>query len=236
MPARSVRTLLALATVLCAGVAAADPVPVGRAGEHVGEEVVLEGRVVAMHTSPLATVLAFNPNFAGFTAKILAGDRSKFPSDLEQRYRDRLVRLSGHVSDYRGKPEMTLRDPAQLVLVPAPGETPVPPNATTVPPSPSPTPATDEATARALVLIESRLAALESRLAAIEQALAAQAAAGRESGPALAVGAPAGAVREILGDPLEIARAPRNGSVWLYGEGRSVTFDRGGRVVAWTGF
>lgn len=236
MPRRRGFALLALASMVCAGLAAAaDPVPVGRAGEHVGEEITLEGRVVATHSSPLATVLAFNPNFAGFTAKILPSDRAKFPADLEQRFRNRLVHVSGQVADYRGKPEMTLRDPAQLVLVPAPGETPVPPNQTAAAPSPSPTPANDEATARALTLMEARLSVIEGRLAAIEQALAAQAAADR-SGPVLAVGVPAGAVRDVLGDPVEIGRGPQNGSVWLYGEGRSVTFDRGGRVVAWTGF
>src|SRR5262245_22260998 len=49
-----------------------------RAGDYVGQDVTIEGRVVAIHDSPLATVIAFAPNFAGFTATILAADRDKF--------------------------------------------------------------------------------------------------------------------------------------------------------------
>lgn len=230
---RRVSLLLGLVALASARVAAAgDPVPAARAAEHVGEEVTVEGRVVATHSSQLATVIAFNANFAGFTAKILAGDRPKFPPDLEQRYRDKLVRVSGQVTEYRGKPEMTLRDPGQLAL--APGETPVPPGTTT--PRTSPTPTLEETISQTLSVIEARLGALEGRLGAIEQALAAQAAVGRGTTNALTVGTPAADVRDALGDPVNISRGPQNSSVWLYGAGRSVTFDRGGRVVSWTGF
>ncbi len=233
MTRRRVSMLLAVVAMAAARVAAAgDPVPAARAVEHVGQDVTIEGRVVATHSSHLATVLAFNANFAGFTAKILAGDRSKFPTDLDQRYRDKLVRVSGQVTEYRGKPEMTLRDPVQLAL--APGETPIPPGTAT--PRTSPTPTLDETIAQTLSVIEARLGALEGRLGAIEQTLAAQAVAGRQEAPALAVGTPAADVRDALGDPVGISRGPQNGSVWLYGGGRSVTFDRAGRVVAWAGF
>jgi hypothetical protein len=242
---RAARVGLAFVVALLADVAAAaDPVPVAQANQHIGEQVTLEGRVVATHSSSLATVLAFAPNFAGFTAKILAGDQSKFPVDLDRRYRDRVVRLTGEVTDYRGKPEMTLRDPTQLVLVLAPGETPAPLN----PPSPSPTPAASAAIsdeiARTLASIDAHLAVLEERLGAIEQIMAAQhvaaqqaaaqQAAAREARPVL--GLPANAVRDLLGEPVEVARRPLNGTVWLYGQGRSVTFDGNGRVIAWAGF
>ena len=86
-----------------------------------GQDVTIEGRVTAIHESPLATVIAFGQNFAGFTATILAADRDKFPSDLDARIRDRVVRVSGTVTTYRGKPEMALRDPAQLVAGAAAG-------------------------------------------------------------------------------------------------------------------
>jgi hypothetical protein len=245
MSDRAARLGLALLVALLAASAdAADPVPVNQANQHIGEQVTLEGRVVATHSSSLATVIAFAPNFAGFTAKILAGDQSKFPADLDRRYRDRVVRLTGEVTDYRGKPEMTLRDPSQLALVLAPGETPAPLN----PPSPSPTPpataAANDEIARALASIGAHLAVLEERLGAIEQILAAQQvaaqqaaaqeAAAREARPVL--GLPANAVRDLLGEPVEVARRPLNGSVWLYGQGRSVTFDNNGRVIAWSGF
>lgn len=150
---------------------AAAPSPVlvagSRAGDYVGQEVTVEGRVAAIHESPLATVLGFSPNFAGFTATILAADRDKFPGDLEARIRDHVVRVSGTVTAYRGKPEMALRDPAQLVLAPppAPGSVTVRSAASSATPD-----ASVEELRRALARIEARLAAIEGRLSTLEEA------------------------------------------------------------------
>jgi hypothetical protein len=137
-----------------------------RAAEYVGKEVTVEGRVTAIHESPLATVLGFSQNFAGFTASILAADRDKFPKDLATRLRERVVRVTGTVTAYRGKPEMTVRDPAQLVLAPAPGPGSVAANPAPVP-VPTPEVSADEIR-RALARIEGRLEALEARLNAME--------------------------------------------------------------------
>jgi len=151
---------------------AAAPAPTiagSRAGDYVGQDVTIEGRVAAVHESPLATVLAFSPNFAGFTATILAADRDKFPRDLAARIRDHVVRVSGTVTAYRGKPEMALRDPSQLVLAPAPGPGSLAAPRPTAPPVAAPDPAIDELR-RALARIESRLEAIEGRLTTLEQA------------------------------------------------------------------
>lgn len=148
---------------------AAPPAIAGsRAGDYVGQEVTIEGRVAAVHESPLATVLAFSQNFAGFTATILAADRDKFPGDLAARVRDHVVRVSGMVTAYRGKPEMALRDPAQLVLAPppAPGSVTAP---RSTPVAGAADPSIDELR-RALARIESRLEAIEGRLTTLEQA------------------------------------------------------------------
>jgi len=158
--------LLTANAVIAADPASLPAIAGSRAGDYVGQEVTVEGRVVAIHESPLATVVAFSPNFAGFTATILAADRNKFPSDLEARLRDRTVRVSGTVTTYRGKPEMALRDPAQLVLpVPGPGSVAAQPA-----PSAAATPyaALDELR-RALGRIETRLEAIEGRLTTIEE-------------------------------------------------------------------
>lgn len=139
-----------------------------RAGDYVGQEVTIEGRVAAIHESPLATVLAFAPGFAGFTATILAGDRDKFPSDLAARVREHLVRVSGTVTAYRGKPEMALRDPSQLVMAPPPAPGSVAAYAT---PLPVATPdGSLQDVRRALARIETRLESLEGRLNTLEQA------------------------------------------------------------------
>ncbi len=146
---------------------AAPAIAGSRAGDYIGQDVTIEGRVAAVHESPLATVVAFSPNFAGFTASILAADRDKFPSDLASRIRDRIVRVSGTVTAYRGKPEMALHDPAQLVLAPPPG-----PGSVAARPAPAAAPTPDAAIQelrRALVRIENRLEAIEGRLTTLEQ-------------------------------------------------------------------
>jgi hypothetical protein len=151
-----------------------------RAGDYVGQEVTIEGRVAAIHESPLATVLAFAPNFAGFTATILAADRDKFPSDLEARLRDRLVRVSGTVTAYRGKPEMALRDPSQLVLAsPVPGSVAARPAPAAVATPDAAAAAAADDLRRMLTRIEARLDSLDARLRAVEQGEA-----GEESEPA----------------------------------------------------
>jgi len=229
------RLALALALVGVLGVPArAEVVPVTRAGEYVGTDATVEGRVVAVYASPLATVLGFAPNFAGFTATILAGDRAKFPGDVEERYRGKLMQLTGPVTAYRGKPEMQVRDPSQLKLITDPNATPTP-IATRVVAAPTPGPEFEEMRQR-IVALEERVAALEARVAGNEQTLGALNPPPPPPPTTLAVGADAAAVRRTLGSPREVQRGDDGGEIWIYGTGRSVTFGPDGRVVVWTGF
>jgi hypothetical protein len=168
------------AAATAAAPAAAGPTISGKqAGDYVGQDVTVEGRVAAIHESPLATVIGFSPSFAGFTATILAADRDKFPTDLESRVRNRVVRVSGTVSAYRGKPEMALRDPSQLILTP-----PAAPGSITAPvPTPAAVATTDASMLelrRSLARIEARLQSLENRLADLEDAADAPPAPGLE--------------------------------------------------------
>lgn len=142
-------------------------IPASRAAEAVGQDVTVEGRVTAIHESPLATVVGFAQNFSGFTVSIMAADRDKFPSDLATRLRDRVVRVSGTITAYRGKPEMTISDPAQMILAPAPG-----PGSVAAHPTPAPAATADasvEEIRRALARIEGRLDALDARMRSLER-------------------------------------------------------------------
>ncbi len=246
----SVRSRLAALTTLLLLVAlgaAAETVPVGKATDYVGKDVTIEGRVVATYESPLATVLAFGPNFAGFTASILAGDRPKFPSDLDARYRGRLVQVTGTINAYRGKPEMTIHEPSQLALVVDPNASPSPAAGPSVVPLVVIPPSTDLAQIReSLAAIEERLGALEGRFTTVEQALATQADQARAAAATrptpvanvrgLGIGASPADVRAALGRPEDVRNGLNGAEVWMYGTGRTVTFDDTGRVVAWTGF
>ena len=240
------RTLavLAVTTALPAFALGAETVSQSRAAEYVGQEVTIEGRVIEAHESPLATVLAFAPGFAGFTAKILAADRERFPRDIAARAKDQVVRVTGVVTSYRGQPEMTLAEPAQLVLLPVVGASAaaVTPAATVTGATPAPTPTGGgEEMQRLLDDLAARVETLESRVEALEEAPLRPEVdgplVGVQPAPApLSVGSTGAEVRRVLGDPLQVG-GQRGGTVlWSYGEGRSVTFDRTGRVVAWTGF
>ena len=222
------RQAIAFAVIgLLVGIAHAEPELVSgtRAAEYVGREVAIEGRVVAVHVSPLATVLAFAPNFAGLTATILAADRSRFPDDIADRARNQSVRVTGLITAYRGKPEMRLTEPSQLTVL----SSPVP--ASTPGTAPSPAPALPGDAQAALTRLEARVRALEARLSALE---------GRPSEPQPGAGVGAGStaddVRALLGDPARVTRAPGRRFVWSYGDGRNVTLDHSGRVVSWSGF
>ena len=82
------RALILLVLLLGTPARGADVVPWQDAGKHVGEQATVEGVVAAVHCSPLACSLAFEPTFTRFTAIIQAAKFDIFPPDqLEPRYR-----------------------------------------------------------------------------------------------------------------------------------------------------
>jgi len=142
---------------------------------------------------------------------------------------------------------MTIRDPSQLTLVVDPNASPSPAAAPSrVAPLVVLSPGPDTEVRDALAAIEERLGALEARLTAVEQSLAVQAEDARAASATrptpvarvrgLGIGVSPADVRAALGRPDEVRRGLNGGDVWLYGTGRTVTFDENGRVVAWTGF
>jgi DNA/RNA endonuclease YhcR with UshA esterase domain len=103
------------ATALAAGPGAIHP---AEAAKHVGKEVTVEG--VVAQVSDLAGEPIFL-NFGGrypdqvFAAVVLAVNRRWFPHP--EKWEGKTVRVSGTVRLYRGKPEIVLSDPKQLVAV-----------------------------------------------------------------------------------------------------------------------
>jgi len=197
-----------------------------QASDHPGEDVVVEGRVHAVHVSRLATVIAFAPNFAGFTATIHVADLPRFPKNVHETVRDRRVQLRGRIRTYRGRTEMTLNDPAQLVILEAAKaaqET-----------APAVSASLAEELRATLARIESRMDGFEQRLATLEQRPIAPAT--QERADELVLGMPASAAEAVLGSPLEELGDTSGRRVWLYENGRSLTFDASARLIAWTGF
>ncbi len=91
----------------------------GDAASHVGESATVCGVVAsakfAANSRSQPTFLDFDRPYPNpvFTAVIFGSDRSKFGTP-EKSLQGTRVCVTGQIRDYRGKPEMVLRDPSQL--------------------------------------------------------------------------------------------------------------------------
>src|SRR5262245_28942753 len=93
-------------------------VPWDAAEQHIGEDTVVEGRVLGVHCSPLSCLLAFDPTFNRFTAVIQAKDFGTFPpNQLDGKYSGRQVRVRGMIVDRDRKPEIVVSSLDDLKLV-----------------------------------------------------------------------------------------------------------------------
>ncbi len=100
----------------------ADAIAWDQAADHVGELRIVAGEVVLASYRPEIsggpTFLNYHDPFEGyFTALIWGDDRSRFVSAYgppEDTFLDRLICVSGLIEEFRGAPEIILRDPAQV--------------------------------------------------------------------------------------------------------------------------
>jgi DNA/RNA endonuclease YhcR with UshA esterase domain len=110
------RTLVvALGSALVAAPALAANLAPGDAKAHVGQTVTVEGEVSNVHKIASGLIFIdmggrFPDNV--FTAVIMAADSGKFP-DVEG-LNGKSVDITGLIRLYKGKPEILLKDPAQL--------------------------------------------------------------------------------------------------------------------------
>lgn len=92
-----------------------DPVYACEAEENISEVVVVEGKVEEVNQADGMTYLNFgeeHPNNC-FTAIVWDGYRQRFDSG-PMIYENRTIRVEGLVTSYRGKPQVEIRDPAQI--------------------------------------------------------------------------------------------------------------------------
>ncbi len=89
------------------------------ADEHLGEAVVVEGRVVGTYRSDKVLLLNFHQDYAKhFKVAVFATDLGSFPPKPEQFYKGKLVRVTGIIKEYKGAPEMIVKDPEQIEVIP----------------------------------------------------------------------------------------------------------------------
>lgn len=87
------------------------------AGNYIGQEKIVEGRVVDIYKSKTNT-LFINlekpyPNSC-FTAVVFSSNLYKFPEDYENYFNGKLVRFKGEIKLYEGKPEIILESMSQV--------------------------------------------------------------------------------------------------------------------------
>ena len=115
---KSITPLVLLVLLGCLSVAHAQRIAPEDAGKYTGSQATVCGKVVkvfcAAHAKGEPTMLDFGRSRGAFTVLIWGEDRSKFEKPLETLYDGKEICATGTVKEYRGRPEMIVRDPSQI--------------------------------------------------------------------------------------------------------------------------
>ena len=88
------------------------------AGKYLGQELIVEGRVIDTYRDLKSNTVFLNfekayPNQC-FTGVIFSSDLYKFVQNPEDYYLNKTVRIMGEVKEYQGRPEIILETPSQI--------------------------------------------------------------------------------------------------------------------------
>ena len=82
------------------------------------QNVTVEGKIVRTHRTKRVCFLNFDPDYRHtLTGVIFASDLSKFPKDPQKFYLNKKVRITGLIKQYKGAPEIIIKDPAQIEII-----------------------------------------------------------------------------------------------------------------------
>ena len=114
---------LVLSILLTAGTAfSADTVTPEDAINYIGKQATVCGKVASTKFSTRSrrqpTFINLNKPYPNqiFTALIWGADRSNFPSAPENYYSNKAICVSGIIELYRGKPEIIVKSPNQIMV------------------------------------------------------------------------------------------------------------------------
>ena len=94
-------------------------IPWEDAQRHQGEEIVVEGTIVRTYRAEKVLYLNFHANWKRYlTLVILVKNLPLFPADPEKTYKGKKVRVRGEVTLYKDRPEMVVRSPGDITVVP----------------------------------------------------------------------------------------------------------------------
>jgi len=88
------------------------------AGKYVSKKVIVEGKIVDTYRHLKSNTVFLNfekpyPNQC-FTAVIFSSDLYKFVQNPEDYYLNKTIRIVGEIKEYKGRPEIILKDPDQI--------------------------------------------------------------------------------------------------------------------------
>lgn len=96
-----------------------DAIGACNAGNYVGKEKIVEGKIVDSYKSKTNTILLnFEKPYPNqcFTVVIFPSDIINFPENPQNYYEGKIVRVKGIIKEYKGKPEIILKDRSQIEL------------------------------------------------------------------------------------------------------------------------
>jgi hypothetical protein len=100
------------------GVGAAPFIDWRQAKTHVNENVTVRGKIVGTRKLTSAAFLDFSKLFwRDLTAVVLKEDLGRFPPNFLQTYAGKTVQITGKVALFDGRPEIILKDPAQVRVI-----------------------------------------------------------------------------------------------------------------------
>ena len=88
------------------------------AAQYYGQMVTVEGTIVLTKNTGKVVFLDFSPHWqVDLKVVIFPEDAAKFPSPPEEMFLNRKIRVTGVIKEYRGAPEIIVRDPSQIEIV-----------------------------------------------------------------------------------------------------------------------
>jgi len=86
------------------------------AGKHVGEKVIVQGRIVQAKNIGALCFLNFDAG-RSFTAVVRQANYKNFPKSPDQMYGGKLVQITGRIGVFRGKPELEVMSASSVRII-----------------------------------------------------------------------------------------------------------------------
>lgn len=88
------------------------------AAQYYGQMVTVEGTIVLTKNTGKVVFLDFSPHWqVDLKVVIFPEDAAKFPSPPEEMFLNKKIRVTGLIEEYKGAPEIIVRDPSQIGIV-----------------------------------------------------------------------------------------------------------------------